>query len=203
MNWSKVTQQAWAEAIETGGYDVTGTLKFINGRKVSRDKADKLLRAFWHRVDKIFFGSHTTKHGIGIDRLCFIEFGECGENLHLHFAAKSACEPELFCCILNAIWVAFNDDTAPLHKNWITPIQDHTRTAGYITKETRYMRYDTAGLACCHVNPEGFKYDNHGNSGQLLRIQNRLSIKALEQAHLAYQHQLAQTQASIGNKNKL
>lgn len=203
MNWSKITQAAWADAIANGDYDVTGTLKFINGRKVSRDKAERLLKAFWHRVDKLFFGSHATKHGIGVERWCFIEMGKCGDNLHLHFVVKSPCDPELFCCVLNAVWVKFNDDTAPLNKNWITPIQDQQRTAAYVTKETRHMRYDAAGLLCAHTNPQGFIYDKQGNSDQRTRILNRLTEQALEQAHKAYEHQLAQTQASIGRRNRL
>jgi hypothetical protein len=198
MNWSKITHGAWADEIAKGSFDITGTLKFINGRKVAKEKAEQLLKAYWHRVDKMFFGSHTSAHGIGVERWCFIEFGECGKNLHLHFVAKSPCPPELFCCVLNALWTTFNADTAPLHKNWITPIQDHRRTADYVTKDTRHLRSDQAGLMCAHKNPDTFTYSNHGNSGQHTRILNRLSTADLIKAHQAYQIHLALTLAKLG-----
>ena len=201
MNWAKITKGAWEQEIAKGNFDVTGTLKFQNGRKIDRAKAEALLAAYWHRIDRIFFGRYAADDGMGVDRWCFIEFGECGENLHLHFVAKSPCDPILFCCVANAIWSGFNPDTAPLAKNWITPIQDQARTAAYITKETRHLRYDMAGLMCAHRNPGNYQYDNQGNSGQQTRILNRLTIEALEKAHHALEKQIELTQASISRHN--
>ena len=37
-------------------WDVFGTLRFVNGRTIGRNTADKLLRSYWNRVDRVFFG---------------------------------------------------------------------------------------------------------------------------------------------------
>ena len=37
-------------------WDVFGTLKFVDGRSIGRTTANKLLRSYWNRLDRVFFG---------------------------------------------------------------------------------------------------------------------------------------------------
>ena len=56
-------------------WDVLGTLKFINGRTIGRDTADKLLRSYWNRVDRVFFGHAADRQNMRVPRWCFAHEG--------------------------------------------------------------------------------------------------------------------------------
>ena len=127
-NWGKRTQNEWKSYIEASDLDVFGTLKFYNGTTVGRDKAAAIYGAYWHKVDQIFFG-HAAKKGYCIERLCFTEHGVSGDNLHIHFAAKSPIAVRPFCAILNAVWVNFNHSCANYAGNWIMPIMYRAEAA--------------------------------------------------------------------------
>jgi hypothetical protein len=55
---------------------------------------------------------------------------------------------------------------------------------------------------CTHKNPGNYQYDNQGNSGQQTRINNRLTIEALEKAHHELEKQVKLTQASINRHDR-
>jgi hypothetical protein len=126
-------------------WNVFGTLKFINGRTIGRDTAHKLLRRYWNRIDLTFFGKAAERQRVRVPRWCFAHEGSDSENFHIHFALLSPI-PDIdhACTILNAVWAQHHPQTAPLDKNWITPVQDRTAVAHYLTRE--YWRLGDATL---------------------------------------------------------
>jgi hypothetical protein len=52
----KQERQALIEHLLAQDWNVFGTLKFVNGRTIGRDSADKLLRSYWNKIDRLMFG---------------------------------------------------------------------------------------------------------------------------------------------------
>ena len=52
----KQERQALIDHLLAQEWDVFGTLKFVNGRTIGRETANTLLRSYWNRIDRMFFG---------------------------------------------------------------------------------------------------------------------------------------------------
>lgn len=169
-NWGKRTQNEWKSYIEASDLDVFGTLKFYNGTTVGRDKAAAIYGAYWHKVDQIFFG-HAARKGYCIERFCFVEYGVSGDNLHIHFAARSPILVRPFCAILNAVWVNFNHSCANYAGNRIMPIIYRAEAAGYVAKDTSNLADGDLGLRLTRIH-DGRKataiFDTEARIGRIL-----------------------------------
>ena len=164
-----------------GRYNVTGVLAFKDGQRMDHCKAMKLFGAFWHKVDRIFFGRAADK-GCGINRLCFLEFGKNQKCIHLHFVAQSPIDPIAFSAILNVLWNTLNHDTAEVRENWITPIHGKLATAEYVTKEIWRFRDDGHVLACDHGTDDPTTYGSFDIGALMERIANHVDADLLENA---------------------
>lgn len=168
-------------------WNVFGTLKFVNGRTIGRYTADKLLRSYWNRVDRVFFGHAADRQNIRVPRWCFAHEGSDSENFHIHFLLKSPIEDtEQTSCVLNAIWAQHHTQTAPLAKNWIMPVMDRGEVANYVTREYWRMGADTQ-LVDISLNAgcsEGMRAYEHEQ--QALRINKAANPIWMQQAHAAY-----------------
>ena len=137
-------RQALVQHLMAQDWNVFGTLKFVNGRTIGRSNADKLLRSYWNRIDRMFFGKAAERQNMRVPRWCFAHEGSDSENFHVHFVMKNALNnTESMCCLLNAIWVQHHAQTAPLAKNWIMPVQDRATVASYVTHEYWRIGSDT------------------------------------------------------------
>ena len=117
-------------------WNVFGTLKFINGRTIGQFAAQKLLRRYWNKIDYVFFGKAAERQRVRVPRWCFAHEGNDSENYHVHFALLSpTASIPCTCTILNAVWTQFHPQTAPLDKNWITPVEDRNAVTVYLTRE--------------------------------------------------------------------
>jgi hypothetical protein len=201
MNWQKTTQQAWKDELVSGNYDVFGTLKFAEKKRVGAATAEKLWSAYWHKVDWVCFGQAASK-GYGVERWCFEEWGEYDEKLHLHFVARAPFDTMAFCAVLNALWATSSKKAAPLHDNWITPIVDVQKAAGYTIKDTRRFSLGTAGLKCSHRNTRAPSSNPSHLPQQAKRIQKTIPIDTFEQAYLALNWQISKSQARIQRRNR-
>ena len=54
----------------TQEWNVFGTLKFVNGRTIGRQSAHKLLRSYWNKVDRTFFGKAAERQNMRLPRWC-------------------------------------------------------------------------------------------------------------------------------------
>lgn len=198
--WQKAVKAAWQQDIARGDFDVTGTLNFIDGSKMSVKEVRKLLNAYWRSVDKLFYG-HAASKGMGVKRWCFLEFGKSGTNLHMQFVARSPIDPELFCCILNIMWSSFRRETADMTRNHITRIISKRHAGSYNGKEERHFRDEDVGLICSHANPVGTANGTFDEEAQNTRICNRLTLETLEQAQQAYKAHMATALANFGRRH--
>ena len=120
-----------------------GTLKFVNGRTIGHNTADLLLRSYWNRIDRVFFGSAAERKNMRVPRWCFAHEGSDSENFHVHFALLSPlADVAHVCAVLNAAWTQHHPQTAAVDKNWIMPVQSRSRVANYLTRE--YWRLGSA-----------------------------------------------------------
>ena len=126
-------------------WDVFGTLKFVDGRTIGKDTSHKLLRSYWNRMDRVFFGHAAERKNIRVPRWCFAHEGSDAENFHIHFLLKSPIkDTEHTCAVLNAVWAQHHHQTGPLAKNWIMPAQSRPNSVNYVTRE--YWRMGSATL---------------------------------------------------------
>ena len=180
-------------------WDVFGTLKFVNGRRIGRTSATKLLRSYWNRVDRVFFGHAAERQNMRVPRWCFAHEGSDSENFHVHFLLKSPIrDTDRTCTILNAIWAQHHAQTAPLAKNWITPVINRWDAANYVTRE--YWRLGSATwldeISWDRTDyAEMAKYEH---DAQRQRIERAASPIWLRQAHEALQAQQAAYAADEG-----
>jgi hypothetical protein len=196
MNWTKVTKNAWQDEIASGSYDVFGTLKFIDGSCISDTKATRLWGAYWHKVDRVIFG-HAANRGLGVNRWCFDELGECTENRHLHFVAQSPMCTVTFCTALNAIWSDFCADAAPMRHNFITPIRCKRDTGGYIVKEISDDRFSFSGLKCSHRSTANNETSELEMTGRLNRTLARVPNSRMNEALAVLEWQIAEEQRRL------
>jgi len=193
----KQERQALIEHLLTQDWNVFGTLKFVNGRTIGRSSADKLLRSYWNRIDRMFFGKAAERQNMRVPRWCFAHESSDHENYHVHFALQAPIpDVDHMCCMLNAVWAQHSSQTAPLAKNWIMPVTDRTAVASYLTHEYWLLGSDTLLDAVSWDDPAAtiaFKDYNH------LKQANRLSRAAsplwLKQAHQVLDHQKAAYEA--------
>jgi len=196
INWRRAVHRSWTNELSQAHFNVTGTLKFVHAQSISSEAAHKTIKAYWHKLDRTFFG-HAADKGMSIERWVFTELGKAGDNAHCHFKAHSPIDPFLFCCIANAMWANFNRHTAQGKKSWITPTQLNTQSAQYTTKGTRDFQFDPTGLASSRTNRHTVNYQSFENSAQAQRILNKVSVEQLEQARQAVEWQIAKTQRLI------
>ena len=131
-------------------WNVFGTLKFVNGRTIGRERANKLLCSYWNKIDRVMFGKAAERQNMRVQRWCFAHEGADHENFHVHFVMQSPLQnTEHMCCLLNAVWAQHHAQTAPLAKNWIMPVQDRAAVASYVTHEYWRMGSDTILDSLC------------------------------------------------------
>ena len=193
----KQERQALIEHLLAQDWNVFGTLKFANGRTIGRETANTMLCSYWNKIDRVFFGKAAERQNMRVPRWCFAHEGSDSENYHIHFALQATIpDVDQMCCTLNAVWAQHHNQTAPLFKNWITPVIDRTAVASYLTRE--YWRLGS------HTFLDAISWDdqkavNVFKEYHHLKQANRLSRAAsplwLKQAHQALDHQKAAYQA--------
>lgn len=172
-------------------WNVFGTLKFVNGRTISSDTAHKLLRSYWNRIDRVFFGHAACRQSVRVPRWCFAHEGSDSENFHIHFLLKSPIgDTEHACTVLNAIWAQHHQQTAPLAKNWIMPVQSRARAVNYVTRE--YWRMGSATLLdeISWAKTDGTdlaQYEHHAQAQRISRAASPIWLRHAEQALKAQQ----------------
>ena len=140
----KQERQALVQHLLAQDWNVFGTLKFVNGRTIGRHSANKLLRSYWNKVDRVIYGKAAERQNMRVPRWCFAHEGADNENFHVHFVMPSPLQDtEHMCCLLNAVWAQHHAQTAPLAKNWIMPVQDRAAVTSYVTHEYWRMGSDT------------------------------------------------------------
>ena len=191
-NWNKQVRTTWAKLLADNTYTVTGTLKFNKGTLISSTAARNILKAYWHKLDRTFFG-HAANKGIGIERWIFSEYGSTGDNLHFHFKAKAPIKPYYFCCIANVMWSKFHRQTASSIYNWVTPTVLEANSAGYAVKDTRHFTYDAMGLEASHQNQKALDTTTFQNAAQAQRIINKASLDEISKAQPIVDWHIEQT----------
>src|SRR6056297_1548397 len=191
-NWQQRVSDEWRELLADDAYSVTGTLKFNKGTVIGSTAARNILKAYWHKLDRTFFG-HAADKGIGIARWIFSEYGSTGDNLHFHFKAKAPIEPYYFCCIANVMWSKFHRQTAGSIYNWITPTILKANSAGYAVKDTRHFTYDAMGLEASHQNQQALDTATFQNAAQAQRIINKASLDEISKAQPIVDWHIEQT----------
>ena len=175
----KQKRQALVQHLLAQDWNVFGTLKFVNGRTIGRASANKLLRSYWNKVDRVIYGKAAERQNMRVPRWCFAHEGADHENFHIHFVMPSPLQDtEHMCCLLNAVWAQHHKQTAPLAKNWIMPVQDRAAVTSYVTHEYWRMGSDTMlrqpVLECRATNPPPqHALNEHYTQQQAHRIQGQ------------------------------
>lgn len=182
-------------------WNVFGTLKFVNGRTIGRKTADKLLRSYWNKIDRVFFGKAAERLDLRVPRWCFAHEGADSENFHVHFVMPSPLQDtEHMCCLLNAVWAQHHTQTALLAKNWIMPVQDREAVASYVTHEYWHMGSDTISDNLCWDAEQSNLLTQHSlndnySQQQAYRIQRAASPLWLRHSQQALHTQQARYEA--------
>ena len=198
----KRERQTLVQHLLAQDWNVFGTLKFVNGRTIGRETADKLLRSYWNKVDRVIYGKAAERQNMRVPRWCFAHEGADYENFHVHFVMPSPLQDtEHMCCLLNAIWAQHHTQTAPLVKNWIMPVKDRAAVTSYVTHEYWRMGSDTISDNLSwnaeHSNPQPqHALNEHYTQQQTQRIQGAASPLWLQQAQQALNTQQARYEAS-------
>jgi hypothetical protein len=144
MDWRRERRELNEYLLEQH-WDVFGTLKFVDGRTIGSVTANKLLRSYWNKIDRVFFGHAADRQNFRAPRWCFAHEGADQENFHIHFLLKSPiADTEHTCTILNAVWAQHHPQTGPMAKNWIMPVICRQDAVNYVTHE--YWRMGSATL---------------------------------------------------------
>lgn len=189
MDWNKQIQTAWQQELAKGNYDAVGVLKFNRGTAISSSTAKTLYGAYWHKLDRMLFG-RAADRGVAVERWCFLEGGEFGNNTHLHFVARAPFDTKLFCAVAAATWTNLHRYTSSYDYSWITPVQHTAGVSSYNSKDTWWLREDMAGVRCSRRTAPGTDYQAYENRAQAQRILSRIGIEELIKADEAVNRQI-------------
>ena len=193
----KQERQALIDHLLAQDWNVFGTLKFANGRTIGRHSANKLLRSYWNKVDRVIYGKAAERQNMRVPRWCFAHEGADHENFHVHFVLPSPLQDtEHMCCLLNAVWVQHHAQTAPLAKNWIMPAQDRSAIVNYVTHEYWRMGSETLLDELCWDRTSADTMAQYNHAQQAHRITRAASPLWLQQAQQALHSQQARYEAS-------
>ena len=194
----KQERQALVQHLLAKDWNVFGTLKFVNGRTIGRESANKLLRSYWNKIDRVIYGKAAERQNMRVPRWCFAHEGGDHENFHVHFVTPSPLQDtEDMCCLLNAVWAQHHAQTAPLVKNWIMPVKDRAAVTSYVTHEYWRMGSDTISDNLCWDSAQlNFAPNDNYTQQQAHRITRAASPLWLQQAQQALHTQQAQYEAS-------
>lgn len=198
-DWRRERRELMAYLLEQD-WDLFGTLKFVDGRTIGTTTATKLLRSYWNRVDRVFFGHAAERQSVRVPRWCFAHKGSDTENFHIHFVLKSPIgDTEHTCTVLNAIWAQHHQQTGPMDKNWVMPVINRCSTVNYVTRE--YWRMGSATLMddISWNSTNSVEMAKYEHDAQAERIQRAASPIWLRQAHQALTAQLEAYAADDGN----
>lgn len=190
--------------IERASKDLTifGTLKLNrkDGEPLTEDEADKIIRRFWFKLDRVYYPSRAVEDGTRIKRLTYRHQGRWG-NGHYHFIAKPPNDdPDDFIAIVKNQW-AVASPFANIGDSWVEERYSPEGSAAYLAHESHSLGTDTLKLNLSHLDdPKG-----HPADYQTLEQARRI-VKAkigyytnrndrLNELRLTGQHQ---TQASVG-----
>ena len=95
----KQERQALIDHLLAQDWNVFGTLKFVNGRTISRSSTDKLLRSYWNKIDRLMFGKAAERQNMRLPRWCFAHEGSDSENFHVHFALQARSLTWIICAV--------------------------------------------------------------------------------------------------------
>jgi len=194
----KQERQALIDHLLAQDWNVFGTLKFVNGRTVGRETANKILRSYWNKVDRVIYGKAAERQNMRLPCWCFAHEGSDHENFHVHFVLKADTpDTEHMCCLLNAVWAQHHTQTAPLAKNWIMPVQDRAAVASYVTHEYWRMGSDTIlDNLCWDAEQSNYAPNDNYCQQQAHRIQRAASPLWLRHSKQALNDQKARYEAS-------
>lgn len=200
MAQRKKEQKILTDDLLTRNWNVFGTLKFENGRTIGRYNADKLLRRYWSKIDRVFFGKAAERQNIRVPRWCFAHEGSDSENFHVHFALLApVADITRSCCVLNAVWAQQHKETAPMAKNWILPVNDRSEVASYLTKEYWRLGNDTFLDHLSWDRSALEQMAQYEHAQQQARITRAASPLWLRHAQKALEAQQAAYEADDGN----
>ena len=132
----KQERQALIEHLLAQDWNVFGTLKFVNGRTIGRSSADKLLRSYWNKMDRLMFGKAAERQNMRLPRWCFAHEGSDSENFHVHFALQAPIlDVDHMCCVLNA-----SVGAAPCSNSVFGEELDHSCSRSLRSGQLRYTR---------------------------------------------------------------
>ena len=196
----KQERQALVQHLMAQDWDVFGTLKFVNGRTIGRHSANKLLRSYWNKIDRVIYGKAAERQNMRVPRWCFAHEGSDHENFHVHLVTPSPLQDtEDMCCLLNAsLGAASMLKQRHWLKNWIMPVTDRAAVASYVTHEYWRMGSDTiSDNLCWDVHSLNFAHQTSNYAQQQAqRITRAASPLWLQQAQQALNTQQARYEAS-------
>ena len=172
-------------------WNVFGTLKFANGRTIGQNTADLLLRSYWNRIDRMFFGRAAERQRMRVPRWCFAHEGSDSENFHVHFALLSPlADVEHSCAVLNAVWTQHHPQTAAVEKNWIMPVASRSSVVNYLTRE--YWRMGSVTLLdhISSLSTDPAEMAKFAHDAQAKRIAAAVDPEALRAAKGAFLAQI-------------
>jgi hypothetical protein len=151
--------------IERASKDLTifGTLKLNrrDGEPLTEDEADKIIRTFWGKIDRVYYPSRAVKNGTRVKRLTYRHQGKWG-NGHYHFLAKAPNDdPETFIAIVKSLW-AVASPFSNIGDSWVQERYSPEGAAAYLAHESHSLGTETLKLNLSHLqdpqgNPEDYQ----------------------------------------------
>ena len=149
--------------IERASKDLTifGTLKLNrkDGEPLTEEEADKIIRTFWAKIDRVYYPSRAVKDGTRVKRLTYRHTGRW-ENGHYHFIAKPPNDdPDDFIAIIKNQW-AVASPFANIGDSWLEERYSPEGSAAYLAHESHSLGTDTLKLNLSHLDdPKGHPAD--------------------------------------------
>lgn len=182
-------------------WNIFGTLKFHPVRHIGANDAQKVIRHFWNRLDRVVYGK-AAERGCRVQRWCFAHEGSHSDNYHVHFIAKSPISEDDFCCLSNVLWTKQDRSTASIQKNWITPVIHRDRVLYYLTKEVWKLGSISFDAALSYESTVQFHDSESNREAQRLRISRAVTSNELRAAQAALTLHKSETEVRLALRDR-
>lgn len=134
-NYRCRSKQEIIQWVADSEFSVFGSLLFHKDATVNVERRFKLLRLYWNKLDRVFWGNNASRSGLRVQRHVALHYGTSGANLHAHFVAQPVGDCQLFCKVARQLWCDLAVETIGIKETQIELAKDPVGAAAYLFHE--------------------------------------------------------------------
>ena len=153
MNNAHQVMRDWVVSAQ---HEIFFTLKLKNGYDISDVHAERVVRQFLNRIDRIYWGKQVAAHNQRCPRFVFKQYGKSGYNTHFHVVMATDSDIYTQLQILRSTWAQFAE-TCSISSHF-EKAHNTQATGTYCTHEWAHLGNETFCDQLSHTSSSAGTY---------------------------------------------